>query len=240
MPYTPKTAPDYVKKYSPKLVRQWCAVFNSALARCQRLGAKSGKRPGETCETFAFRNANGVLKRQRKNQGDDRMTEEKDEPKLVDIEDFSEEDANANVASDEDPEEVEESEGNIPYELAWTRKFINSLPNSAFAVVEPCWKTNKNARHLPHHGLGGAVDLPHLRNALARMNQIQAVCPGSSTEAIRAKAKRHLVAHAKKLLPTSKFATMEDVEGIIRELDALMAAAKDRLTFTKTGWKVEL
>jgi hypothetical protein len=33
----------------------------------------------------------------------------------------------------------------------WTRKYINDLPNAAFAVIEKGYKEgdNKNARHLP-------------------------------------------------------------------------------------------
>ncbi len=43
------------------------------------------------------------------------------------------------------------------------------------------------------------MDIPHLRNALARMNQIKPVTDTISTEELRRKAKRHLIAHAKKL-----------------------------------------
>ena len=83
-------------------------------------------------------------------------------------------------------------------ELAkWTRKYINDLPNSAFAVVEPCADKNKNARHLPYKDATGKIDLPHLRNARARMNQIKAVCPGGSDESLRTKAKRKLGSVAK-------------------------------------------
>ena len=90
----------------------------------------------------------------------------------------------------------------------WDTAYINALPNAAFAVVEPGYKEgdNKNARHLPHHTKNvqsatedSSVDEAHLRNALARMNQIQAVLDGVSTEAIRAKAKSHLVGHAKRM-----------------------------------------
>ena len=90
-------------------------------------------------------------------------------------------------------------------ELAkWTTKYINSLPNSSFAAIEPDYlngKTDdKNARHLPYKDKNGKVDLPHLRNARARMNQIKPVTKSISTEALRAKAKRVLDAAAKKHL----------------------------------------
>lgn len=90
-----------------------------------------------------------------------------------------------------------------------------NLPDSAFAVIDTSKVTGKEggkskpdtARHLPHHGSGvksstehSSVDKNLLRNALARMNQIKA-----SSE-LKAKAKAHLISHAKAILPTSKFA----------------------------------
>jgi len=85
----------------------------------------------------------------------------------------------------------------------WTVAFINDLPDSAFAVIEPAYSSgdteDKRARHLPHHGKGGEVDLPHLRAALARANQITPVTDSISAASLRSKAISHLAAHAKKL-----------------------------------------
>src|SRR3990172_6867137 len=58
MPYSgpaDTSLPSNVKKLDTKQRRQWVSVFNSAYARCQKKG-------GSNCESFAFRNANGVLK----------------------------------------------------------------------------------------------------------------------------------------------------------------------------------
>jgi hypothetical protein len=87
----------------------------------------------------------------------------------------------------------------------WTRAFINDLPDSSFAVIEPAYQRgetdDKNARHLPHHGPEGGgtkninLDLPHLRNAFARVNQIKPVTDSISTEELRSKALAHLEAH---------------------------------------------
>lgn len=86
----------------------------------------------------------------------------------------------------------------------WTRKYINDLPNAAFAVIEKGYKEggNKNARHLPHHNANvksptedSSVDLVHLRNAMARMNQIKSVLGSESSEALQKKAARHLQVH---------------------------------------------
>lgn len=95
----------------------------------------------------------------------------------------------------------------------WSTAYINSLEDNCFAFCEDTGKKDdegntipKNARHLPHHakgngasGTGGTVDLPHLRNALVRLNQIVPVTDTISTSELRAKAKAHLIAHAKKL-----------------------------------------
>lgn len=94
---------------------------------------------------------------------------------------------------------------------AWTRKFINDLPNAAFAVVEKGYKEggNKSARHLPHHGKSvkkatenTSIDLPHYRNSLARVNQIKSVLGTESDSALRKKAARHLEVHRSVLKKT--------------------------------------
>ena len=71
----------------------------------------------------------------------------------------------------------------------WTRSYINSLPDSAFASVE-ITPDGKKVRHLPHHDRGGRVDLPHVRNALSRLPQVEWVDPAHA-----AGARAHLKAH---------------------------------------------
>ena len=60
----------------------------------------------------------------------------------------------------------------------WPKKSINDLPDSSFAIILPGGKKDKdgktvprNLRKLPYKDMKGKVDLPHLRNALARVNQ---------------------------------------------------------------------
>ena len=108
--------------------------------------------------------------------------------------------------------------GIIEKAAKWTRKYINDLPDGAFAIIEPAYTSgkaeDKNARHLPHHDASvsssekptpnGAVDkksidLPHLRNALARVNQIKPVTDSISKEDLVKKASAHLDKHAKAL-----------------------------------------
>jgi len=74
----------------------------------------------------------------------------------------------------------------------WTVKYINTLPNSSFAVIEPAYlkgETNdKRCRHLPYRDGEGKIDLPHLRNALARANQIKPYTNSISTNELRQQA----------------------------------------------------
>lgn len=109
----------------------------------------------------------------------------------------------------------------------WTRAYINSLPNASFAVIEPAYTKgetkNKNARHLPHHNEKGGgtanenLDLPHLRNALARMNQIKPVTDSISADELRRKASTHLEKH-RSALEGNRSA---EAEKMVKEVNSL-------------------
>lgn len=79
----------------------------------------------------------------------------------------------------------------------WSTAYVNNLPDSAFAYVEPGEKdsegktTPRSKRHLPYKNKEGKVDPAHVRNALARLPQTNI-----SADA-KAKAKRKLVAAAR-------------------------------------------
>lgn len=96
----------------------------------------------------------------------------------------------------------------------WTAAFINDLPDSAFAVVlgggekdEGGRTTPRTLRKLPHHGTGGGVDLPHLRNALSREPQTD--MPAEAHSRARAHLARH--ARAEGIGATSDALPIEDV-----------------------------
>jgi len=87
----------------------------------------------------------------------------------------------------------------------WTRKYINDLPDSAFAIILPGGKKDeegktvpRSLRKLPYKDHTGKVDIPHLRNALARVNQPKT----GLTPEQRKKAKALLEKVAKKYLKT--------------------------------------
>jgi len=73
----------------------------------------------------------------------------------------------------------------------WTTKYVNSLPNSAFLYVEPGSDTNKSKRHLPYKDSSGKIDLPHLRNAIARIPQMKGISADLKAR-LQAKARRLL------------------------------------------------
>lgn len=58
---------------------------------------------------------------------------------------------------------------NSQFEFAvWTTAYVNSLPDSSFLWIGP-----DGAKHLPYKDKSGKIDLPHLRNAAARLNQVK-------------------------------------------------------------------
>lgn len=71
----------------------------------------------------------------------------------------------------------------------WSRRYINSLDDSAFAAIE-FTPDGRKVRHLPHHDRTGNVDLPHLRSALARIDQVKWLDSRN-----RAAAEQHLRDH---------------------------------------------
>jgi hypothetical protein len=79
----------------------------------------------------------------------------------------------------------------------WSRKYIRQLPNSAFAAIERA-PEGQAIRHLPHHDMGGNLDIPHLCNALARLTQVKWRDPANAEA-----ARRHLEEHLERVGRTS-------------------------------------
>jgi len=124
-------------------------------------------------------------------------------------------------------------------ERVWTRKYINDLPDSAFAVILPGGEkdgegktTPRSLRKFPHHTNDGKIDLPHLRNANARVPQ------SDLTDEQKREAMRHLAAHKKALgigmaAEEAKLVEQEPVGDVAFEvspeptLDELIASIED-------------
>ena len=71
----------------------------------------------------------------------------------------------------------------------WSHRYIESLPDSAFAAIEIA-KDGKKTRHLPHHNHVGEIDIYHLKSALGRIHQVKWMDSANFT-----KAKDHLNQH---------------------------------------------
>ncbi len=71
----------------------------------------------------------------------------------------------------------------------WSQRYINSLPDSAFASIEIA-KDGKKLRHLPHHNHLGEIDIHHLKSALSRIHQVKWIDSANFS-----KAKDHLDQH---------------------------------------------
>jgi DNA-cytosine methyltransferase len=95
--------------------------------------------------------------------------------------------------------EVTESELNkeVLSKAVWSRAYINDLPDSAFLYIAPGGKKDKDGktvprslRYFPVYDSKGKLDLPHLRNALARIPQ--AKLPQDVKDAAAKKARKLL------------------------------------------------
>jgi hypothetical protein len=85
----------------------------------------------------------------------------------------------------------------------WTTKYVNDLPDSCFAWIEPGGKKDsegktipRSLRHLPYKDESGKVDLPHLRNALARLSQVKNM-PESVRNRVRSMLTKKLETYSK-------------------------------------------
>ena len=81
----------------------------------------------------------------------------------------------------------------------WTTAFVNDLPDSSFLFIEDGGQKDgdgrtvpRSKRHFPYKDASGKIDLPHLRNAIARIPQSNA--PGLNKDALQARAQRLLAA----------------------------------------------
>lgn len=109
----------------------------------------------------------------------------------------------------------------------WTQAEQNDLPDSAFAVIAPGGTKDsdgktvpRSLRSLPYRGPDGAVDLPHLRNALSRLPQTDLPPPlkAKAAKVLQAAAKTHLKSELQRDSATAWDELPEDVKGAIAEI----------------------
>jgi hypothetical protein len=107
----------------------------------------------------------------------------------------------------------------------WSTVFVNDLPDSSFLYVEPGGTKDtdgktvpRTLRHFPVRNADGGIDLPHLRNALARIPQ------SSLSQAIKDK----LASEAKKLLENVTTKNENAIDSIrVVNMPALMLVIED-------------
>jgi len=92
----------------------------------------------------------------------------------------------------------------------WSTAYVNTLPDSSFLYIEAGGKKNSEGkteplslRHLPYKDDKGKIDLPHLRNAIARAPQLVGTSDADK-KALQAKAQR-LLAGATKMAELSGY-----------------------------------
>jgi len=110
----------------------------------------------------------------------------------------------------------------------WTTKYVNSLPNSAFLYVEAGSATDKSKRHLPYKDASGKIDLPHLRNAIARIPQMKGISDS---------LKASLQAKARRLLAGSSKAASESSGTAIKEAYDLLTQDGFEVTLSETAYE---
>lgn len=100
--------------------------------------------------------------------------------------------------------EEEKEEGDTDDKAVWSTAFVNELPDSSFLFIQSGGKKDadgktvpRNYRHFPYKDAAGKVDLPHLRNAIARIPQSNA--PGLNKRAVQARAQQILAETQKSL-----------------------------------------
>lgn len=107
----------------------------------------------------------------------------------------------------------------------------NDLPDSAFLYVEPGGKKDdqnktvpRSLRHFPYKTASGGLDLPHLRNALARIPQSDV--PANKKASLTKRAQK-ILADANKNKERSAFVVVKERDGSYRWFASSSNAYKD-------------
>jgi len=97
-----------------------------------------------------------------------------------------------------EPTVQELSEWGLQEFAVWSTAFVNNLPDGSFAYISAGGSkdsggktTPRSLRHLPYKDGSGKPDLPHVRNALARLNQVQGM-PAAAKSRVKAMLQRIL------------------------------------------------
>jgi hypothetical protein len=125
-----------------------------------------------------------------------------------------------------------EAEVNDLEEATWTVALMNDLPDASFLYIAPGGEkdeggktTPRGLRYFPVKDADGKVDLPHLRNALARIPQadLSQGVKDKATSKAQALAKQHLPSYQEEsegeiegdIIPLIEVVEIEEVEPLI-------------------------
>jgi len=121
-------------------------------------------------------------------------------------------------------------------EAEWDVKYINDLPDDCFAVILPDGEKDEEGktvprtlRYFPYKNADGEIDLPHLRNALARLPQAKI------PEEYRRKAEQVLKAAAKKMKVGEYAEELEDKE-LFEALSIDEGSKRAKVVILNSGW----
>jgi len=153
MPYTgasDTSLPSKVKKMSAKKRRQWVGIFNSAFKRC--MAGKTRIKPAnkKKCESFAFQNAYGVVKKE------DNMSNSRKKRKQKALE------VAENPTEDKELEEITDEEAQVLLESY--AKGDEKWGEVEVVVVE---------QEMPYGGAQSWADLEEYRDAEAQTDAVQ-------------------------------------------------------------------
>ena len=182
----------FKKGLSAKQTKTWLEIANPEYQRCMDEGGSE-----EKCAARAIRIANGVLKKQAKESAMDYPFNQEIIQNAINEtwnKWFGEKDTEEpaeNVGETTMDKEYSEEETQLG-EAKWDTAFMNDLPDSSFAVIMPGGEkdadgktTPRSLRKLPYKDASGKVDLPHLRNALARLPQMKGVTDAQKSKALK-------------------------------------------------------
>lgn len=107
----------------------------------------------------------------------------------------------------------------------WTAKYINQLPDSCFAVIEPAYLEgkigDKRARHLPYKDHEGNINLAHYRFAMRSIDKLVPVTDSITNE--------ELITKAQDVLNTVNISVQNEEDSQVEKKanDALLAKLKE-------------
>ena len=129
----------------------------------------------------------------------------------------------------------------------WSTKAVNDLPDSAFLFVEAGGDKDKDGktvprslRHFPYKGSDGKVDLPHLRNAIARIPQAGSWLSEAMKTSLQSRARRLLSGSSKAMSETATQEVKEAYELLTEQgFDVMVPSDTPGTELTPTAESVE-